>query len=137
MSTALTKAKLGTEVGLLEPITGEKELKRCTKVLVGGDASTVTLTNKRVLITSRAEKMPKEVKLSEVVKSKLPKSSMFSSGKSKAPELTIKLADDSKYTFTFTQYVFSIYTPLQERDDFLQLLTESLADKENPPNRNQ
>jgi hypothetical protein len=140
MSIALPKVKLGAENGLLEPIPGEKELKRCTKVLLGEDSCTVTLTNKRILITSRAEKMPKELKLSEVVKSKLPKGGMFSGGKDKAgkvPELTIKLADDSKYKFTFTQYVFSIYTPVEERDDFLALLTEHLADKENPKTPNQ
>jgi hypothetical protein len=140
MSTALPKAKLGSESGLLEPITGEKELKRCTKVLLGDAPCTVTLTNKRIIITSRSETTPKELKLSEVVKSKLPTGGMFSGGKAKAgkvPELTIKLADDSKYKFTFTQYVFSIYTPVEERDDFLQMLTDNLADKENPKDLNQ
>jgi hypothetical protein len=134
MSTALPKAKLGAENGLLEAVKGEKELKRFTQVLLGDDPCTVTLTNKRIIITSSTEKMPKELKLSEVVKSKLP-GGMFSGGKTedgKVPELTITLADDSKYKLIFTQYVFSINTAVEERDDFLQMLNVNLGDKENP-----
>ena len=136
MTTALPKAKLGAESGVLEAIAGEKELKRCTKVLLDGDTCTVTLTNRRIIVTSRTEKVPKELKLSDIVKSKLPKGGMFSKAKAATtPDLTIKMTDDTKFKFTFTQYVFSIYSPVEERDDFLQLLTLNLTDKENAKNQ--
>ena len=136
MTSALPKAKPGAESGMLEPFSGEKELKRCTKVLLDGDTCTVTLTNRRIIITSRTEKVPKELKLSDIVKSKLPSGGLFSKAKAaNTPELTIKMTDDTKLKFTFTQYVFSIYSAVDERDDFLLLLTDNLTEKENTKNQ--
>lgn len=102
---------------------------------MGDSLVTLTSTSHRILIASREEKKPRELKLSDIVKAKVAAGGMFKGGK--RPELTIKMADDTKHKFSFEQLIVSIYTPVEERDDFLQLLNDNLMNKENPTNPNQ
>ena len=134
MATVFPEAQI-TKSGGVKPIEAEKELKRCPRAYLDGSLVTLTLTNHRILIASREEKKPRELKLSDIVKAKVATASMFKGGKK--PELVIKMADDTKYKISFEQLIVSIYSPFEERDEFLQLLNDNLTNKEDPTNPNQ
>jgi hypothetical protein len=135
MSIDFPEAKLSKN-GNVKAISGERELKRCPRAHFGDTFVSMTLTNHRILIAAREEKVTRELKLSDIVKAKAATGGMFKSGK-KAPEMTIKMNDETKHKFTFEQLIVSIYSPVEERDDFLQLLNDNLPDKVIPANLNQ
>jgi hypothetical protein len=134
MTTVFPEAKIARSGGV-KPIAGERELKRCPRAYLGDSLVTLTLTNHRILIASREEKKPRELKLSDVVKAKVATGSRFKG--TKKPELTIKMTDDTKHKISFDQLIISIYSPFEERDEFLQLLSDNLMNIENPANPNQ
>jgi hypothetical protein len=129
------EAKLSKSGGV-KAISGEKELKRCPRAHFGDTLVNMTLTNHRILIAASDEKVTRELKLSDIVKAKAATGGVFKSGK-KGPEMSIKMNDETKHKFGFEQAIASIYSPVEERDEFLQLLNDNLPDKENPANHNE